>query len=194
MTYYKPRTLPLSIMKKILLLGAMLVCGMVAKAQFVLTPQVGATLATITDTDDSKMKVGLVAGANLEYPITEAFSLSGGLLYTMQGSAFKDADDKLKLDYLNVPILAQYQLMDGLKVKAGVQPGFLMSAKAGDVDIKDGCETFDLAIPVGLSYEISDFVIDARYNFGTSKIYKGDGGSKSKNSVIMVTLGYRIPF
>ena len=48
----------------------MLVCGMVAKAQFVLTPQVGATLATITDTDDSKMKVGLVAGANLEYPIT----------------------------------------------------------------------------------------------------------------------------
>lgn len=194
MTYYKPRTLPLSIMKKFLLLGAMLVCGMVAKAQFVLTPQVGATLATITDTDDSKMKVGLVAGANLEYPITEAFSLSGGLLYTMQGSAFKDADDKTKLDYLNIPILAQYQLMDGLKIKAGVQPGFLMSAKAGDVDIKDGCETFDLAIPVGLSYEISDFVIDARYNFGTSKIYKGDGGSKSKNSVIMVTLGYRIPF
>ena len=181
-------------MKKFLLLGAMLVCGMVAKAQFVLTPQVGATLATITDTDDSKMKVGLVAGANLEYPITEAFSLSGGLLYTMQGSAFKDADDKTKLDYLNIPILAQYQLMDGLKIKAGVQPGFLMSAKAGDVDIKDGCETFDLAIPVGLSYEISDFVIDARYNFGTSKIYKGDGGSKSKNSVIMVTLGYKIPF
>ena len=67
-----------------------------------------------------------------------------------------------------------------------------MSAKAGDVDIKDGCETFDLAIPVGLSYEISDFVIDARYNFGTSKIYKG--GAKCKNSVIMVTLGYRIPF
>jgi hypothetical protein len=179
-------------MKKLLLLGAMLVCGMVAKAQFVLTPQVGATLATITDTDDSKMKVGLVAGANLEYPITEAFSLSGGLLYTMQGSAFKDADDKTKLDYLNIPILAQYQLMDGLKIKAGVQPGFLMSAKAGDVDIKDGCETFDLAIPVGLSYEISDFVIDARYNFGTSKIYKG--GAKCKNSVIMVTLGYRIPF
>ena len=194
MTYYKPRTLPLSIMKKILLLGAMLVCGMVAKAQFVLTPQVGATLATITDTDDSKMKVGLVAGANLEYPITEAFSLSGGLLYTMQGTAIKDVDDKTKLDYLNIPILAQYQLMDGLKIKAGVQPGFLMSAKAGDVDIKDGCETFDLAIPVGLSYEISDFVIDARYNFGTSKIYKGDGGSKSKNSVIMLTIGYRIPF
>ena len=91
-------------MKKFLLLGAMLVCGMVAKAQFVLTPQVGATLATATDYDDSKMKVGLVAGANLEYPITEAFSVSGGLLYTMQGSAFKDADDKTKLDYLNIPM------------------------------------------------------------------------------------------
>ena len=194
MTYYKPRTLPVSIMKKLLLLGAMLVCGMVAKAQFVLTPQVGATMSTITNNDDTKMKVGLVAGANLEYPITEAFSVSGGLLYTMQGADYKgDGADKMKLDYLNIPILAQYQLMDGLKIKAGVQPGFLMSAKWGDDDYKDNCEKFDLAIPVGLSYEISDFVIDARYNFGTSNIYK-NSSKTYKNSVIMVTLGYKIPF
>ena len=171
----------------------MLVCGLVANAQFVLTPQVGGTMTTITDNDGTKMKVGLVAGANLEYPITEAFSVSGGLLYTMQGAAYKDGGDKMKLDYLNIPILAQYQLIDGLKIKAGVQPGFLMSAKWGDTDYKDNCEKFDLAIPMGLSYEISDFVIDARYNLGTSKIYKGDG-VKSKNSVIMLTIGYKIPF
>ena len=99
----------------------------------------------------------------------------------------------MKLDYLKIPILAQYQLMDGLKIKAGVQPGFLMSAKMGDKDIKDDCESFDLAIPVGLSYEFSDFVIDARYNLGTSKVNKV-GNKSNKNSVFMLTLGYKIPF
>ena len=171
----------------------MLVCGLVANAQFVLTPQVGATMATITDADGAKMKVGIVAGGNLEYPITEAFSVSGGLLYTMQGSKYKDADDALKLDYLNIPILAQYQIADGFKIKAGVQPGILASAKIGDVDVKDGYKSLDIAIPLGLSYEFSDFVIDARYNLGINKLDK-DGVAKSKNSVIMVTLGYRIPF
>lgn len=171
----------------------MLVCGLVANAQFVLTPQVGATMATVTDLDNGKMKFGLVAGANLEYPITEAFSVSGGLLYTMQGYKIKDVDKGFNMDYLNIPILAQYQLMDGLKIKAGVQPGILMSAKHDGNDFKDQCKSMDIAIPLGLSYEFSDFVIDARYNLGLNKIDK-DGDRKSKNSVIMVTLGYRIPF
>ena len=50
----------------------------------------------------------------------------------------------------------------------------------------------DISIPLGVSYEISDFVIDARYNLGLTKINDA-GSNSSKNSVIMVTLGYKIP-
>lgn len=174
-------------------MGAMLVCGLVANAQFILTPQVGATLSTLTDTDNNKMKVGIVAGANLEYPVTAALSFSGGLLYSMQGTKIKDADDATKMDYLNIPILAQYKIADGFKIKAGVQPGFLMSAKIGSEDIKDQCEKFDFSIPMGISYEFSDFVIDARYNLGLTKTNK-EGDKSIKNSVFMLTLGYNIPF
>lgn len=174
-------------------MGAMLVCGLVANAQFILTPQVGATLSTLTDTDNNKMKVGIVAGANLEYPVTAALSFSGGLLYSMQGTKIKDEDDATKMDYLNIPILAQYKIADGFKIKAGVQPGFLMSAKIGSEDIKDDCKTFDLSIPMGISYEFSDFVIDARYNLGLTKTNK-EGDESIKNSVFMLTLGYNIPF
>ena len=54
----------------------------------------------------------------------------------------------------------------------------------------EGIKSFDLAIPLGLSYEISDFVIDARYNFGLTKLVDEGGG---KNSVIQFTVGYKIP-
>jgi hypothetical protein len=56
---------------------------------------------------------------------------------------------------------------------------------------KDGLKKFDFSIPLGLSYEIEDFVIDARYNLGLGKVDDVDG---SKNSVIMLTVGYKIPF
>ena len=46
-----------------------------------------------------------------------------------------------------------------------------------------------------MPYEFSDFVIDARYNLGLSKIGKKEyTDTSNKNSVIMLTLGYKIPF
>ena len=111
-------------------------------------------------------------------------------------------DEKNTLTYLNVPILANYYVAPGLAIKAGVQPGFLLSRKwKGEENIDgkwvkfdesgtDGLKKFDLSIPIGLSYEISDFVIDARYNLGLTKIVEHYDG---KNSVIMLTLGYKIP-
>ena len=62
-----------------------------------------------------------------------------------------------------------------------------------DVSGTDGLKKFDFSIPLGLSYEISDFVIDARYNLGLTNINDNDLG-KAKNGVIMLTVGYKIPF
>lgn len=51
-------------------------------------------------------------------------------------------------------------------------------------------KTVDFSIPVGLSYEFPTvpIVIDARYNWGLTKVV--DGGD-SKNSVFQFTLGYK---
>ena len=60
---------------------------------------------------------------------------------------------------------------------------------------KDGLKKFDLSIPLGLSYEIADFVIDARYNLGLTKVIDQNENisNGAKNSVIMLTVGYKIP-
>jgi hypothetical protein len=100
--------------------------------------------------------------------------------------------------------MAQYYVIPGLAIKAGVQPGFLVRAKNKydyenggiaihtDADIKDACNKVDLSIPVGISYEYKSFVLDARYNIGLTKVYKSDYSDKScRNSVFAITLGYK---
>lgn len=195
-------------MKKILMtMVVALMTTVCANAQqMFVKPMVGGTLSNVTKADNSKMKLGLVGGAEFGYKMSDPFAITAGLLVSMQGNAFKDnnymKDEKNTLTYLNIPILANYYVAPGLAIKAGVQPGFLLSRKwKGEENIDgkwvkfdesgtDGLKKFDLSIPIGLSYEISDFVIDARYNLGLTKIVEHYDG---KNSVIMLTLGYKIP-
>lgn len=198
-------------MKKLMIVAAMMLMstGAFAQGMFV-KPMVGATLSTLTgDVEDTKFRLGLGAGAEFGYMFSEQFGATAGVLFSMQGCKYKDneylKDYGTTLTYLNIPILANLYLLPGLAVKAGVQPGFLLSAKSKgkerllgdweefDVSGTDGLKKFDFSIPLGLSYEISDFVIDARYNLGLTNINDNDLG-KAKNGVIMLTVGYKIPF
>lgn len=186
-------------MKKLMIIAAMMVATLSASAQeagqMYIKPMVGGTLTTITGdhTDDNKMKVGLIAGAEFGYDLTDQMAVTAGLLYSMQGCASKDTDVKEKLEYLNIPVTFNYYVIPGLAIKAGIQPGILMSAKSGDYDMKDHCKSLDISIPLGASYEFNGFVVDARYNLGVSKI-NDKGDYSQKNSVIMLTVGYKIPF
>jgi len=185
-------------MKKLFLMAvAALMAITSVKAQnpgeFYLKPMVGGTLTTITDNSQAKMKFGFVGGFDLGYDVSKNFGLTLGALYTMQG-AKNDEGDKVNFDYINVPLLANVYVTKGLAIKAGPQIGFMTRAKSEDLDIKPLCNKVDFSIPVGISYEFSDFIIDARYNIGVSKIYKSEVSDKStRNSVIMLTVGYKIP-
>lgn len=180
-------------MKKILLAAAMVLVSLGASAQhavggLTLQPQVGMTISTFTSNDNAKMKVGLVAGAELEYQATDMLGIAAGVQYAMQGSAVDGFDDNQNYDYLNIPIRAKVYVAPGFSINGGMQFGFLTRAKWDELDLKDGSKSFDFSIPLGLSYEISNVVIDAHYNLGLTKVVKtGD----SKNSVIMLTVGYR---
>lgn len=188
-------------MKKLFLMAVMALATVSSFAQHrvgtvTIQPKVGLSLANVTK-GDGDIRVGAVAGAEFEYQVSDIFSLSAGALYSMQGckGEVEGVDATVKLDYLNVPILANVYVANGLAVKLGIQPGFNVTSKASveksgtkvTTDL-DGIESVDFSIPVGLSYEINNFVIDARYNLGVSKIMDG---SDSKNSVFQFTLGYK---
>lgn len=188
-------------MKKLLLMAAVMLASVGAYAQhavgsFNLQPKVGINIANITDADDSDPRVGFVGGVEGEYQATDIFSVTAGVLYSMQGAkeTYEGVKTTAKLDYINIPILANVYVVKGLAVKLGVQPAFNVNSELkvkhggqsieGDVDAK----SFDFSIPVGISYEYKNVQLDARYNWGLTKVFDD---SDSKNSVFQITLGYK---
>lgn len=168
-----------------------------AVGTFTLQPKIGMNVASLTKSDGADPRIGLAAGVEAEYQATDIFSISAGLIYSMQGNKYeeKGITSTQKLDYINIPILANVYVTKGLAVKLGIQPAFNVSDKVkvsgGSTSItKDNtdAESFDFSIPVGLSYEYSNVVFDARYNFGVTKVW--DGGDPM-NSVFQITLGYK---
>lgn len=189
-------------MKKFLFAAMALMVSVFANAQnevgqISVAPVVGINLSNLTKLENTKMKFGIAAGAVAEYGVSEKFGVSCGLIYSQQGCKADKGDGKIKMDYLNIPILAQYYVIPGLALKAGVQPAALVSAKGTDDDgssgdIKEFCNKFDVAIPVGASYEYKNFLIDARYNIGLTKTFKKSYiDEKSNNSVFQFTVGYK---
>lgn len=166
--------------------------------QLTIQPKVGVNIANITDADDADPRIGLAAGAEFEYGLTDNIGLSAGVLYSMQGvkTTIIDDDCTWKLDFLNVPILANFYVAKGFAVKLGVQPGFKLSSKAKfkgsggskEVEVEDGVKSIDLSIPVGVSYQYQNIVFDARYNWGVTKIVDD---VDSKHSVFQITVGYK---
>lgn len=186
-------------------IAAMALCALTASAQqavgtFTVKPLAGINIANITG-GDGKDIVGLAAGAEFEYQAGEIFSISAGAIYSQQGSKSSKivegvgVDYKANLDYLNIPVLANVYVAPGLAVKLGVQPSFKLKAKQKaealgqklDADLDD-IKSFDFSIPVGLSYEYKNVVLDGRYNWGLIDTMKGYDG---KNSVVQITLGYK---
>ena len=189
-------------MKKILVVAALMLSSVSTFAQhavgsFNLQPKVGVSIANLTEFKGTDPRVGVVAGVEGEYQASDIFSVSAGVLYSMQGAKgnignFIDATNRL--DYINVPIMANVYVVKGLAVKLGVQPGFNVSnkLKVNNLDAFDNpvvkAQSVDVSIPVGLSYEYNNFQLDARYNWGVSKAFKL---TDAKNSVFQITLGYK---
>ena len=166
---------------------------------FTLQPKVGIGIGMLSGEwktyagFDNKSRVGLVAGVEGEYYATEWLGIALGLNYAQQGWKMEGngLEKTFKYDYLNVPLTGNFYVAKGLALKTGVQFGFLMSAKVGDSDVKDGCEKLNLSIPIGVSYEYGNVVLDLRYNLGLSKTNKEGNDNKLRSDLLQITLGYK---
>ena len=205
-------------MKKLLTLMALIAIALSAQAQHeegdvTIQPKVGITISNITDGD--KSKVNLAYGVEFERFFTDQFSASLGVVFTDQGCKYDiysadgagNVSDEMKLDiyYGTLPIMANYYVLPGLALKAGIQPAFRVKAKikykGEKVDFDNYIDTmfpgegnklntFDLSIPVGFSYEFKGITFDARYNIGLTKLVSNTDES-IYNKVFIMTLGYK---
>lgn len=162
---------------------------------------------------------GFTGGVDVMYQASDNVGLSLGLSYVQAGCKYKDVDDNGvtwhdhydRMDYISVPLVGHSYIAPGLSINVGVAPSFLIYGKyhAGmqtydvdtdghrtnvkeaeiDQDIKNGLRNFTLSIPVGISYEYENVVLDARYNVGMLNVYKH--GLTARNKVFEVSVGYK---
>ena len=153
---------------------------------------------------------GFTGGVDVLYQASDIVGLSIGLSYVQAGCKYKDVDDNGmiwhdhydRMDYISVPLLAHSYIAPGLSINVGVAPSFLIYGKyhAGmlsydldadghrtnvqegvmDIDTKKGLRNFTLSIPVGISYEYENVVLDARYNVGVLNVYKHGLSARNK--------------
>lgn len=207
-------------------------------------PRIGVSVSNLSKMDriyilggkensiDSKYKAGLTVGGELEYRATDELSLSVGAFYQQLGCRYPDyteeiKDDKgveakwgmnknrVKLEYISVPVMLNGYLAGGFALKAGVQVNVLLSSKwqynmtsvteemgegglpqytYGPVTAstaKPSTNRIDLSIPVGISYEYMNVVLDARYNYGLLKTFKKSFDDYAHNRYFTFTVGYK---
>jgi len=74
-------------------------------------------------------------------------------LFSTQGTTIEgydgDSNNNVKLNYLNIPVLAKYYITDAFSVEAGPQIGLLLSAKSRGEDIGDLYKSSDFGLNLG---------------------------------------------
>lgn len=164
----------------------------------------GLNISSITNSDvegmDSSTLVGFHIGLFGKFMIADKFAIQPELLYSTQGVKLEGfgSEADLKIDYINIPVMAKYYVAKDFSLELGPQIGFVTSAKiesGGESEsVKDDVKSIDLSLGFGASYNIVDnFMVGARYNLGLTRLQEDlePGESESKNSVFQISVGYK---
>lgn len=157
---------------------AMMLTGTLSAQNVNIGVKGGLNVYNVTNNSEFNSKPGMYLGllGHIHLPNTTKWALQPEIMYSSQGARFGDSNNKLNLDYLNVPVLIQYMFDNGFRLQAGPQLGFLVNANTivgeNKMDVKDNYKNIDLGLSFGASYvhPPSGFGLDARYNLGLTDI------------------------
>ena len=155
--------------------------------------------------DGTNMRVSMHFGGLVEFKLTDKFSIQPEVLYSGQGVTMKGQysynqsyKSSFRFDYLNIPVMAKYYIVEGFNVEAGPQVGVLLSSKVmvkvDDLKTVDDFEgetnNVDFAANFGLGYDLPmGIFFNARYSLGLVKV--NDGKGEVKNNVFSLSAGYK---
>lgn len=180
-------------------------------------PKLGVTNATGAGDDlpnDVEGINGFTGGIFIKYSTGNIFAFQPEILYVRKGGYWNEGANlnyELTIDYLEIPLLAKFQIPVTDKlfpfVYAGPYGAFQLNNETqgqvffvqtnGSADLKD----FDagLALGAGFDFEFSDFYFgfDARYDIGMVNIFEEDSNGdqpdiKNRSLAFMIGLGVNL--
>jgi hypothetical protein len=181
-------------MKKflLLLLGTLLINF--ASAQLTVNPQFGVNASRLTSdpafANNPEGRVGYTIGLNLR--IGDRVYLQPGGFWSQQGSRLVTTDDlgdiefqdDLDINFIKVPVLLGYKLVDGygfaLRIGAGGVANFLVDVKDNPFGkTRDDFNDTTFGLRAGLGMDIFFLTLDVDYEYGISH-YFTDGSEKQQ--------------
>lgn len=134
----------------------------------------GGNLANLNGFSESKMKLGINAGAAVQINLAKLFFIQPELVYSMKGTQSATTryanNSRVDLNYLNFPVLAGFRAAQNFAIRLGPEIGHLLSAKAkadgSTRDMTDLYKDFDFGADAGLSFSFNKIVLDLTYNYG----------------------------
>lgn len=196
-------------MKKVLIFIAIAVFALntVHSQEFRLGAKAGLNVASLGGKNYGLGNLGartsFHVGGLVEIPLEGKFSLQPELLYSAEGAnwSLENGGLDIKLDYIRVPLMTKFYIIEGLSAEAGPVFGYLVSAEKEDhsenvpftVDPMDLYKSFDTAIGVGASYRLNMGVFfSLRYNKGLLNVNKKylTNDYKNQSNVFQASVGY----
>ena len=185
-----------------------------------MTPKIGVKAGAnfsnfvIDDVQDKNVKAGLNLGLFAKLPVSQGVSIQPEFLYSSKGAKVSynnpllGGEYRFNLNYLEMPVLAVFNLGKNFNLQAGGYAAYLTSANVKAEDNGSSNEElisfdekqfnrFDYGLVGGLGFDIKNVTIGARYNYGLNQIGEKDQPVLSsevlrnaKNNNISLYVGY----
>ena len=171
-------------------------------------PIAGLNISSLNNLDNSSSKAGLLAGAFFNYSSKNWFGLGLQVVYNGLGAKLTTPTETIKLNYIQVPILATYYLAGSNtqgsfrpKFFAGPHVNFLMNAKnkeGNDLNPNNlyyKSTELGLTFGAGFNYAVMDKTwlnFDVRYGLGLTNATQAPNINITNNA-FAITLGLSFP-
>lgn len=198
-------------MRTSIIIGGLSLLALQAQAQLGLTSRARHTFPGI--------EIGVKAGANIQrtsgstvwaLPFTTGpmggayasftkgnFGWRAELLAKMGWVQYKSTGEDVKCVYMDIPILAEYRILDVVTIHGGPVYTYMASARGmtGGSKLNMLFNKHDISLAFGAEVRVNKrFAVQARYLNGFMNLNKLDNasyGGNWKNSCLQLTLGYR---
>ncbi|WP_298504703.1 porin family protein [uncultured Maribacter sp.] len=150
-----------------------------------------ATLGGSTNLGTYSSKPGVHLGVVLEIPFSDTIIIQPEALVSLQGTGGYVTNENLNLWYVNVPVMAKYNVWEDLSIEAGPYLGVLLGENTEDQFsglTNFETNTIDFGLAAGAGYRLDDnFYFQLRFNAGFINALKD---VNSKNRVFQVSAVY----
>ncbi len=141
------------------------------------------------DVNGSGSIPGFHGGLMTEVKLPIALGFEADVLYSTKGANFAVffVSQDLKLNYIDIPVVAKLYMLKVTNLQLGAQYSILMSGSLAGLDVKDQYNSGDIQAVFGFGVDVSKFHGAVRYSMSLPSI---SSNGDAKNNVLMISLGF----